>query len=81
MRCICYCIIQKIVIRTLGKHKIDKRCGVIANETTLHKRPKITKKLTVIGHRTSFSNEQSPYRIVIYKRPQNDNVKHFQREN
>ena len=42
---------------------------------------KMTQKLTTIGHRTVFSNEQSPYRIVSYKRPRNDNVKQFKREN
>ena len=46
---------------------------MIANETTLHKRPK--------WHRTAFNNEQSPYRIVSYKRPRNDNVKQFKQEN
>ena len=54
---------------------------MIANETTLHKRPKMTQILTTIGHRTAFDNEQSPYRIVsFYKRLQNDNVKQFKRE-
>ena len=38
-------------------------------------------KLTTIGHRTAFNNEQSPYRIVSYKRPRNNNVKQFKREN
>ena len=42
---------------------------------------KMTQKLTTIGHRTAFNNEQSPYRIVSYKRPRNDNVKQFKREN
>ena len=41
---------------------------MIANETTVHKRPKI-QTLTTIDHRTAFNNEQSPYRIVSYKRP------------
>ena len=35
---------------------------------------KMTQKLTTIGHRTAFNNEQSPYRIVSYKRPRNDHV-------
>ena len=39
------------------------------------------KSLTTIGHRTAFNNEQSPYRIVSYKRPRYDNVKQFKREN
>ena len=30
---------------------------------------KMTQTLTTIGHRTAFNNEQSPYRIVSYKRP------------
>ena len=54
---------------------------MIANETTIHKRPKMTQTLTTIGHRTAFNNEQSPYRIVSYKRPRYDNVKQFKREN
>ena len=29
---------------------------------------KMTQKLTILGHRTAFNNEQSPYRIVSYKR-------------
>ena len=41
----------------------------------------MTQKLTTIGHRTAFINEQSPQRIVSYKRPRNDNVKQFKREN
>ena len=45
------------------------------------KETKMTQKLTTIGHCTAFNNEQSPYRIVNYKRPQNDNVKQFKREN
>ena len=36
---------------------------MIVNET------KITQKLTTIGHRKAFNNEQSPYRIVSYKMP------------
>ena len=40
----------------------------------------ITHTLTTIGHRTAFINEQSSYRIVSYKRPRYDNVKHFKRE-
>ena len=42
---------------------------------------KMTKKLTNIVHRTAFSNEQIPYRVVSYKRTPNDNVKQFKREN
>ena len=30
---------------------------------------KMTQTLTFIGHGTAFNNEQSPYRIVSYKRP------------
>ena len=36
---------------------------------------KMTKKLQTIGHRTVVNNEQSPYRIVSYKMPRNNNVK------
>ena len=32
---------------------------------------KMTQKLTSIGHRTVSNNDQSPYRIVSYKRPRN----------
>ena len=53
-----------------------RRCGLIANEIT-PQGTKITQKLTTIGHRTAFNNEQSPNRIVSYKRPRNDNVKQF----
>ena len=42
---------------------------MIANETTVHQETKMTQTLTTIGHRTAFNNEQSPYRIVSYKRP------------
>ena len=52
---------------------------MIANETTVQE-IKMTQTLTTIGHSTSFNNEQSPYRIVSYKRP-HDNVKQFKREN
>ena len=41
----------------------------------------MTQKLTIIGNRTAFNNEQSSYRIVSYKRPRNDNEKQFKREN
>ena len=40
----------------------------------------MTQKLTTIGHRTAFNNEKSPYSIVSYKRPRNDNVKQFKRK-
>ena len=30
---------------------------------------KMTQKLTTIGHRTAFNNDQSSNRIVSYKRP------------
>ena len=53
---------------------------MIANETTVQE-TKMKKTLTTIGHRTAFNNEQSPYRIVSYKRPRYDNVKQFKREN
>ena len=33
----------------------------------------MTQKLTTIGHRTTFNNEKSPYRLVSYKRSQNNN--------
>ena len=42
---------------------------MITNKTTLHKR-QMNQKLTTIGHRMAFNNEQSPYRIVTYKRPE-----------
>ena len=48
---------------------------MIAKET------KMTQTLTTIGHPMIFNNEQSPYRIVSYKRPSYDNVKQFKREN
>ena len=32
---------------------------MVANETTVHKRPKMTQTLTTIGNRTAFNNEQS----------------------
>ena len=31
---------------------------------------KMTQKLTFIGNRTAFNNEQSPYRIASYERPE-----------
>ena len=40
----------------------------------------MTQKLTTIGHSTAFINDQSPNRIVSYKRPCNYNVKQFKRE-
>ena len=40
----------------------------------------MTQKLTTIGHRKAFNNEQSPYRIVSYKRTRNDNIKQFKHE-
>ena len=53
----------------------DCQCDNSQQET------KITQKLTTIGHRTAFNNEQSPYRIFSYNRLLNDNVKQFRREN
>ena len=53
---------------------------MIANETTLLE-TKITQKLTTIGHHMAFNNEQSPYCIVIYKRPRNDTCKTIQKRN
>ena len=50
---------------------MKRRCGMIANDRTLDKRP-ITQKYTTTGHRTAFNNEQSPNRIVAYKKPRND---------
>ena len=44
-------------------------------------RDQVTQKLTTIGHLTAFNNEQHPNHIVSYKRPRNDNVKQFNREN
>ena len=41
---------------------------MIANETTLHKRPNDK----ALCHRTALNNEQNPYRIVSYKRPRKD---------
>ena len=38
-------------------------------------------KLLTKGHCTAFNNVQSPYRIVSYKRPRNNNVKQFKLEN
>ena len=40
----------------------------------------MTQTLTTIGHHTAFNNEQSPWRIVSYKRPRYDPVKQFKRE-
>ena len=50
---------------------------MIANETTLRTRPN-DPELTTTGPRTAFSNEQSPIRIVSYKRPRNDKCKTIQ---
>ena len=52
---------------------------MIANDATPQE-TKMTPKLTSIGHPTAFNNEQSPYRILSYKRPRNDNVKQFKRK-
>ena len=38
----------------------------------------MTQKWTTIGHCTAFDNEQSPYRIISYKRPGNDKCKTIQ---
>ena len=38
-------------------------------------------KLTTIGHRSAFNNEQSPYRIVSYKSPRRDKCKLIQTKN
>ena len=50
----------------------DCLCEISPQET------KLTQKLTAMGHRTTFNNEQSPYRI---KSPEITYVKHFKREN
>ena len=47
---------------------------MIANETTLYQR-RNGKKLKTIIHRTDFYNDQSPYRIVSYKKVEMTNVK------
>ena len=44
----------------------------------LSTRDKMKQKLITIGHRTAFNNEQSPYCIVSYKRPRNNNCKTIQ---
>ena len=41
-------------------------------------RDQMTQKLTTIGNRTAFKHEQSPHRIVSYKRPRNDKCKTIQ---
>ena len=38
----------------------------------LSTRDQMIQKLTIIGHCMAFNNEQSPYRIVSYKRLLND---------
>ena len=53
----------------------DFQCDQSPQETNM------TQTLTTIGHHMAFNNEQSLYRIVSYKRPRNDNVKQFKREN
>ena len=50
---------------------------MIANDTTLHKRTKLTTKC----HYTAFNNEQIPYRIVSYKKAQKCQCKTVQGEN
>ena len=49
----------------------------------LSTRDQMTQKLatTCIGHLIAFNNEQSPYLIVSYKRPQTYNGKTFKQEN
>ena len=54
---------------------------MFAKETGLHKRKRMTQRLTTISLRTDLNNEQSPYPIVSYKNPRNDNVKQLKREN
>ena len=44
----------------------------------LFTRDQITQKLTTIGHRTAFNNDQNPYHIVRYNRPRNDKCKPIQ---
>ena len=46
----------------------------------LSTREQMTQKLTTIGHRTTFNNEQA-HTAFSYKRPRNDNVKQFKQEN
>ena len=41
----------------------------------------LMRRLTTIGHRTAFNNEQSPYHIVSYKSHRNYKYKQFKREN
>ena len=43
---------------------------------------KMTQKVTTIGPRTAFNNEQSLYCILLvrYKRPRNDDVKQFKQK-
>ena len=49
-----------------GKYKKDV---VLLPMRQLSTKEKMTQTLTTIGRRTAFNNEQSPYRIVSYKRP------------
>ena len=44
----------------------------------LFTRDQMTQKLTTIGHCMAFNNEPTPYRIVSYKMPRNDNCKTIQ---
>ena len=53
---------------------------MIANETTLHRRPNDT-EINKNGHSRAFISEQSPYRIVSYRRPRNDKCKTFYNSN
>ena len=62
-------------------YKYKKEDGMIANETVHHKRPKMTRKLTTIGHHMAINNEQSQYPIISYKKPRNDNIKQYKGEN
>ena len=48
---------------------------MIANEATHPQETKMTQKLTILGHRTAFNNEQ-----ISIKGPEITNVKQFTRE-
>ena len=56
---------------------IKKKIGYDSQWENSPQETKMTQKLTIVGHRKAFSDEKSPYRIVSYKRPRNNNVKQF----
>ena len=64
----CYCLYKKLFSIKCVFNLYIKEDVVCLPMRQLSTTDQMTQKLTEVGYRTAFNNEQSPYRIVSYKR-------------